>query len=177
MSQAISRCLGFLSCKTGVIRYPPNRAVVKMGRMRSYAEHCKGCPGVFVKTGVGGTSLMVGLRAAGTHPCSLQAPPLGLPPPPAAPRPSPPMSLCDGASSLLPCECLPSLRGRSSDGREPLTGPLAGPATPLRLPLLPPLPAVSSPPGPLGLPTEGAPAAPGRKGRGGGARRLESWRP
>lgn len=42
--------------------------------------------------------------------------------------------------------------------------PLAGTATPLLLSLLPPLPSVPSAPGPLGLPTAGAPPAAGRRG-------------
>lgn len=59
---------------------------------------------------------------------------------------------------------------------EPLTRPLAGPTT--LLPPLPTLPAVLCTAGPLGLPTEGTPPAPGRKGQGGrpeGRGELETW--
>ncbi|GAB5580050.1 kinesin-like protein KIF12 isoform X6 [Prionailurus iriomotensis] len=67
-----------------------------------------------------------------------RAPPLCLLPSPAKPRPSPTVSLCDGTSSPLP-----------------------RPAAPLLLPLLSPVPLVPSTVGPLGLPTQGAPAAAG----------------
>ncbi|KAK2120190.1 hypothetical protein P7K49_001576 [Saguinus oedipus] len=64
----------------------------------------------------------------------------------------------------------------SRDIVKPLTYTFAGTATPLLLPLLPCLPAVSSTPGPLGLPAKGAPPVPGGAGVPNLTQRLEALR-